>query len=62
MDSIRLVVMVHGRGNIDINCDELAAVTNRAPEDADDDTGVVEYMMMMMPWWLVVPLPGIGVI
>ena len=36
---------------------------NRAPEDAEDDTGTVEYMMimMMMPWWLVVPLPGVGV-
>ena len=41
-------------------------MTNREPEDADDDTGTVEYMMMMMmmmmmPWWLVVPLPGVGV-
>ena len=35
---------------------------NRAPEDVVDDTGTVEYMMMlMMPWWLVVPLPGVGV-
>ena len=39
-------------------------MTNRAPEDADDDTELVDYMMMMMmmmPWWLAVPLPGIGV-
>ena len=36
-------------------------MTNRAPEDADDDTGVVEYMMMKMPWWLDVPLPGVGI-
>ena len=29
-------------------------MTNREPEDADDDTGTVEYMMMMIPCWFVV--------
>ena len=58
-DSVAIVMT--RTGNNEVGCDQWAAVTNRAPADADDDTGTVEYMMMMMPWWLVVSLPGVGV-
>ena len=52
---------MHGAGNIDVTSDCWDSVTNRAPADADDNTGIVKYMMMKMPWRLVVPLPSVGV-
>ena len=59
--SVTDIVLCIRTGNNEVSCDCWDSVMNRAPEDADDDTGVVEYMMMKMPWRLVVPLPSVGV-